>query len=239
MFVDAEAFSSYPVAAYWRIGSQGLLARCFHLHPLMVDPMRDITLVGTNDGHYLAGACPDFSRVHVVTDSDELQMFEMTTVRREFLKLGSPGASPWQAAMLAAKCDDLQLRHWQQHAIRIHADDFDEQWTTAARSAERFVGQVMRRRPFSRPIRRWRRLIGDLRKQRARYSKTWHRRTRRLRPERIGRLIGRRMELWQRRRSRIRLKSMQRPFKLWAHRVRKTVSLKRLRRLRLFPTTHS
>ena len=240
MFADAEAFSSYPVAVYWRIGSRGLLARCFHLHPLMVDPMRDIPLVGTNDGHYLASACPDFSRVHVVTDSDELQMFEMTTVRREFLKLGHGGASAWQAAMIAAKCDDLQLRHWQEYEIRLHTDDFDEEWTVAARAAERFAGRVMHRRPFSKSVRRLRRTIGDIEKRRARYAKAWRRRTRRLRPERLGRSIGRRMERWQRRRPRIRLKSIQRPLKLWAHRAGKAVSFKRLRRrLRLFPTTHS
>ena len=39
MFVDACAFSTFPVAVYWRVGDDGLLARCLHLHPLMVDPM--------------------------------------------------------------------------------------------------------------------------------------------------------------------------------------------------------
>ena len=53
MFHDAHPFSAFPVAVYWRVGSDGLLARCLHLHPLMVDPMSRAPLKGSNDGRYV------------------------------------------------------------------------------------------------------------------------------------------------------------------------------------------
>lgn len=59
MHRDARPSIADPVAVYWRVGDDGLLARCFHLHPLMVDPIVAIELKGTVDGHYLSQACPD------------------------------------------------------------------------------------------------------------------------------------------------------------------------------------
>ena len=104
----------------------------------MVDPVRPVALEGTNDDHYLAGACPDFSRVHVVTDSDELQEVQLTPTHRTFENLGGAGASVWQAAMMAAGCDELQLRHWREHPVYLHAVDVDEAWVTAALAGEKF-----------------------------------------------------------------------------------------------------
>ena len=149
MFADAPAFSERPSQVYWRVGSEGMFARCFHLHPLMVDPVRPVALEGTNDDHYLAGACPDFSRVHVVTDSDELQEVQLTPTHRTFENLGGAGASVWQAAMMAAGCDELQLRHWREHPVYLHAVDVDEAWVTAALAGEKFVRRVIRVRLYS------------------------------------------------------------------------------------------
>ena len=218
MFADARRFSDAPVAVYWRVAGDGLLARCMHLHPLMVDPMRPLSLlVGTNDGPYLAQACPDFSGVHVVTDSDELQMFELTTVEREVVPAGgSAGASVWSVAVRAAKCDELQLDYWRRRTIYLHVSDLDERWTAATITAEKFAHRALRRRPYVRLARRWSRQIGRIRKRRARYSKMWYRQRRRFRFERVRR--------WsERRRPRLRLKQIKRPAKLWFHRLERPV----------------
>lgn len=241
MLADAGRFSKAPVAVYWRIGNEGLLARCLHLHPLMVDPMRPLPLlVGTNDGPYLAQACPDFSRVHVVTDSDELQMFEITTAQRQVVGTTKAGASAWRAAIVAARCDGLQLHFWQHHAVRLHTADLDEKWIAAALTSETFVRRVMRRRPYAGLARRWLRWVGDIRKRRARYSKTWYRHRRRLRLERVQPWGERQMRIWEHRRPRLRLKQIQRPVKLFLHRVAKAsrLRLKRIhRRVRLLLPT--
>ena len=241
MCAGADRSSTSAVAVYWRVGDEGLLARCLHLHPLMVDPMRPLPLLeGTNDGPYLARACPDFSRVHAVTDSDELQMFELTSAHRQVGKTSEARLSVWSPAIMAAKCDALQLRYWQKHPVRIHTADIGEAWTAAAAESDRFVRDVMRRRPYARHARRWFRLVGDLHKRRARYSKALHRQRRRVRLERVRRWGVHQMRLWDRRRPRFHSKQVQRTAKLFLHRAAKTsrLKLKRIhRRVRLLLPT--
>ena len=231
MFADASRFSKAPVAVRWRVGDEGLLTRCLHLHPLMVDPMRAQPLLqGTNDGAYLAEVCPDFSRVHVVTDSDELQMFEMTAAQWQVVGVTNAGISAWRAAVVASRCDGLQLHYWQHHPVRLHAAELDETWIAATLISETFARRVMRRRPYARLAHRWFRRAGRIGKHRARYSKSWHRQRRRIRLERVTRWIERQMRMWERRRPRLRLKQIQRPVKLFVHRAVKATRL-RLRRI--------
>ncbi len=241
MFADASRFSKSPVAVYWRVGDEGLLARCFHLHPLMVDPMRAQPLVqGTNDGAYLAEVCPDFSRVHVVTDSDELQMFELTAAQRQVIGTTKAGASAWRAAIVAGRCDGLQLQYWQRHPVRLHTADLDERWIAATVTSEKCARQVMRRRRYSRLAHRYFQRAGRIDKRLARYLKTWHRHQRRLRLDRIQRWSERQMRTWERRRPRLRPRQIPRPLKLFLHRAAKAsrLGVKRIhRRVRLFLPT--
>ena len=233
MFTDAERFSESPVAVYWRVGGEGLLGRCMHLHPLMVDPMLRLPLlVGTNDGPYVAQSCPDFSRVHVVTDSDELQMFELTRADREVVRTREARVSVLPAVIMAAKCDALQLRSWQQHPVFLHTADLDAAWTTAEAASERFVRGVMRGRPHARHVRRWLRFVRDVEKRRARLSKVLYRQRKRLRLERVRKWSDRQARAWESRRPRVTSKRFQRALKLFTHRVAKMagVRLKRIRR---------
>ena len=126
MFIDAPRFMAAPFAVYWPVGNEGLVARCFQLHPLMVDPMVRKTLKGTNDGHFVSRVCPDHAKVHIVTDSDELQMFELTTLAR---KAGTSdgGVSLLRCAMMADERDALQLSYWTQRNICLHTGELDRQ----------------------------------------------------------------------------------------------------------------
>ena len=232
MFADATRFSKSPVAVYWPVSDEGLLARCLHLHPLMVDPMRPVPLsVGTNDGPYLAEACPDYSRVHVVTDSDELQMFEITTAERQVIGTTKSGLSSWRAAIMAARCDRLQLHFWQYRPVRVHSADFDERWTATAPIAERFARRVIRQMPYAAPAHRWLRWTRKMGKRRARYEKALYRQRRRLRLQGLQRSLSRHMGQWDRRLPRLRTKSFQRAVKLLMHRAAKVAGL-RLKRIR-------
>ena len=68
-----------PANLYWRVGDQGILARCYHLHPLYVRPQVNVwQFNGTIDNAYCDVACPDASRDYVITDSDELCAVELS-----------------------------------------------------------------------------------------------------------------------------------------------------------------
>ena len=52
-----------PATIYWRVEDEGIVARCFHLHPVCVYPQRKgVTFFGTVDDDYVQAACPDPSR---------------------------------------------------------------------------------------------------------------------------------------------------------------------------------
>ena len=209
MFADAESFSMFPVAVYWRVGDEGLLARCLHLHPLMVDPMSQALPRGTVDGRYVFRACPDFSRVHVVTDSDELQMFELTPGTRVVVRSRGAGASAWRVAGVASACDAHQVGYWRTSCVRLHTSDFNERWTETAAAADAFVGRVQRLYPYGRLARRWFSLRERARQRRERYSRAW-----------------------RSRQPRLPLKQMLRPLRLATHRSTKMLrrSTRQLRR---------
>ena len=209
MFADARALSVFPVAAYWRVGDEGLIARCLHLHPLMVDPMGAVLPRNTIDGHYLTQVCPDSSRVHVVTDSDELQMFELTPAARQVTAIGRSRALKWRVAAVAAVCDDLQRGYWRRHPIRLHTEGFDEQWAAAAAVSEAFAEQALRLLPYGRKAREWFWFLERMRQRRERYVRAW-----------------------RRHQPRVTLKQILRPLRLATHRSAKTLrkSTRQLRR---------
>ena len=209
MFADARAFSTFPVAVYWRVGDEGLVARCLHLHPLMVDPMGAVLPRNTIDGRYLSDVCPDFSRVHVVADSDELQMFELTPAGRQVIAPSRAGVSKWRVAAVASACDELQRSYWRRHPVRLHTADYDDRWLAIAAVAAAFADKVVQLFPYGRKARDWFWFLERIRQRRDRYVRVW----RRYQP-------------------RVRLKQVLRPIRLATHRSAKTLrkSTRQLRR---------
>ena len=68
-----------PANLFWRVENEGLVAHCFHLHPLMVHAeVRSVEFSGTIDDDLVSLACPDLSRQYVVPDSDEILNFEIS-----------------------------------------------------------------------------------------------------------------------------------------------------------------
>src|SRR5262249_5146521 len=72
-----------PANMVWDIPNEGMLLRCFHLHPLLVkSQIRFAKFGSTIDDDLALRACPDVSRDYVVTDSDEILAFEMSGLSR-------------------------------------------------------------------------------------------------------------------------------------------------------------
>ena len=169
-----------PQYVFWDVPGEGIVARCFHLHPLMVDPVRrDVLPDETIDGHFVRHACPARTDVHVVADSDEFVMFEMSRADEVKVDTVPGGVSLWTASRMVAHCDSHQESYWMQ-PIRLHARDFGGAWTVADRHSRRFAGAaraigVARRLLSVRHLKRLARLEGvrrDLKraKKRARRS---------------------------------------------------------------------
>ena len=191
LFADARAFNTYPLGVYWPVGGDGLLGRSFHVHPIMVDPMRPSAMPKlTIDSDYLVKAVPDFARVHVVTDSDEFIVFELTEADRSFRSATGTAVALWRAAAMAARSDEFGVQYFQRYPVRIHGGDAGEHWSDAEASAAGFVRAVMRRTaPFGTAWPRWYRWIERAHHLRGQSRRAWRRSVPSLRTKQVARAV--------------------------------------------------
>ena len=114
----------------------------------------------TIDSDYLVKAVPDFSRVHVVTDSDEFIVFELSEAERWFEGATGTGVPLRRAAAMAVRSGEFGIQYWRRYRISIHSSDVDERWRDAHASAASFVrAVVLRTAPFGAVWPRWYRWI--------------------------------------------------------------------------------
>ena len=112
-----------PSNLFWSVGNDGLVAHCFHLHPLMVHAeVRTIEFSGTIDDDLVSLACPDLSRQYVVSDSDEIVNFEISgpehTIPSPCVKGSIEGVCQW----VVFQANPLH-RHLFQQCIKLHSTD--------------------------------------------------------------------------------------------------------------------
>ena len=132
-----------PANLYWRVGSKGLLARCFHLHPVLVYPeIKRAVFYGTVDDDYVLASCPDPMYDYVVKDSDELLAVELSELSHFFLtgmKKGSFEAVAFWAEMAA----NSRHRTLIDVPIRLHCGKIQEDdWREVERKADRIVVKI-------------------------------------------------------------------------------------------------
>lgn len=146
---------------YWLLPQRGVLARCFHLHPMLVRPERPEVMPPTTiDGDYLRHACPDLSHFHVVTDSDEIAVVELSCrddpgLLRDLQPGGGqtleniptliPGGSLRALAIAnwARGHTDWQHRHFFAQPIRFHAGDLDAVWQAVQQESDGHVRDIL------------------------------------------------------------------------------------------------
>ena len=151
LMVEGERTARSPHQVYWEVPGEGVLMRCFDLHPLMVDPLhREVLPQETIDGHYVRHACPVREQVHMVSDSDELLIIEMSRADQVKVDTSPGGILPWTVSAALARCDTHQESYWSQ-PIRLHAHDLNAAWALIEERSQRFADQAVRLRR----ARRW------------------------------------------------------------------------------------
>ena len=132
-----------PANLIWNVPNEGLLLRCFHLHPLMVkSQVRFAKFGSTIDDDLALKACPDASRDYVVTDSDEILAFEMSGLSR-FVGTICPKASVDGVASWAEFGANPRHRELVKSTIRLKAvDDSGAAWSAAQAESDDVVNSV-------------------------------------------------------------------------------------------------
>jgi hypothetical protein len=142
LFCDSERFGRGPSHIYWRVGKDGILARCFHLHPLMVNPLvRGLLPKSTVDADYTPLACPDPASLCVVEDSDEIAGFELSA-REQFGSFAPNRFSAADTAFYARYWTQSHHRKFVRHPIRFHAAELSPQWQDVEQLSDRVLDTV-------------------------------------------------------------------------------------------------
>jgi hypothetical protein len=137
--------SSFPIHAYWPVEGTGLIARCFYLHPIMINPvLRFAAPQITIDADYVDLACPDYSKLYVVRDSDDIACFELSSGSlKDNNARGVPVRySPWSYAkwsnIHANPVYSSLLHHcYFQSPIKIHNGQPSAEWKKLEASSAR------------------------------------------------------------------------------------------------------
>lgn len=140
-----EFFSIDPTHLYFGDAKQALIARCWHLHPLMVHPQeRDCSFESTIDDDYVAAACTDLEGIHVVTDSDEMVLFELSPTERNSQYLKPEKATPEIAAKpMLGRLEEINYQCFAKDIIfRVADGDFSALRARAEGLATAVVGAV-------------------------------------------------------------------------------------------------
>jgi hypothetical protein len=143
-FWNSHGEGLMPANLYWDVPGEGLLARCFHLHPLMIRSQIPFApFRSTIDDDLALSSCPDASRDYVVTDSDEILAFELSgperVVAADYLKGSAHSAATW--VELGA---NERHRKLVQHTIRIHPGPMTEaRWRPVENEADQAVRSIL------------------------------------------------------------------------------------------------
>jgi hypothetical protein len=142
-FWNEHAGGLMPANLIWSVPGEGLLLRCFHLHPLMVKsqvPFANFS--STIDDDLALHACPDASGDYVVADSDELLAFELSG-RDRVVGTVCPKGSIGGVAAWAEIGTNERHRKLIRHAIRLHSVPMTESaWRTLEAESGKIVDVV-------------------------------------------------------------------------------------------------
>ena len=142
-FWDYRPVNFWTAHLYWWVEPDGMLARCFHMHPLMIYPEIRSEFSESIDGDYIAAACRTPGSIYVVQDSDEMLGFEISPLLHCIGALRRLRSKTLDVATFASRYTNAQHRQFVRYPIRIHAGDLSPRWEALERSTGRQVERVL------------------------------------------------------------------------------------------------
>jgi len=141
---------------YWRVGNDGMVCRCFHLHPMAVRPLNKITrLFTTVDHEYVRMSCPDPNTVHLVTDSDEIIVVELSAPNHLADWVKTANVTDEEILAWMADWTNGYHRAAMRRTLVIHAAEKTSEFGSVERAADRFASGLLaefhRRHPGAGP----------------------------------------------------------------------------------------
>ena len=141
---------------YWRVGTDGLVCHCFHLHPMAVRPLNKVTrLFTTVDHEYVRMSCPDPNTHHLVTDSDEMIVVELSATDHLADWVKTANVTDEEILTWMADWTNGNHRAAMRRTIAVHAGEKTNEFDPVERSADGFTTRLLtefdRRHPDAGP----------------------------------------------------------------------------------------
>jgi hypothetical protein len=142
-------FTGSPHLCMWPgPNHDGFLIRAFHLHPLLVDfeKAKDFSSLkqSTIDGNFLGHVIGKWSDIHIVDDSDDVSIYSLTpsAQRWQYRTFGAATTGALRGMAYSGLVNPLH-RHFFTAAVRLHAEDLDEQWAVLEEDTGRLAYEVL------------------------------------------------------------------------------------------------
>jgi hypothetical protein len=143
-FWDAETVNIHPTNLFWRVEKEGFLARGFHLHPIMINPVNRAVLPKvTFDVDYLHEACPNMEDYCFAEDSDDLLIFGPSDPS-DLSNYLYPGRYNVESVSLFVMSHRINAQHMKffTHTYVFHTGEMSEKWKTVMESSDEIVKQI-------------------------------------------------------------------------------------------------
>ena len=133
---SSPLFPQVPYMCIWDVGGgDGILLRCFSLHPYLIDYRNIVGYRGhphemsAVDASFLVDSLIPWDKIHQVTDSDDFIVLSLTPMRQRDFS-GDMKSDRWAALTLSSRRHDITMLHhsYFMNAIKMHSGGLDTRW---------------------------------------------------------------------------------------------------------------
>ncbi len=143
LFLNDRCSNSWPSLLYWHAPDGGILARCFHLHPIMINPLvKGVIPKSSVDDDYIAAVCPNADDFYVIEDSDEIIGFEISSQHHLVGEMVPSEPTALQIAVWAYYFANDRHQEFVNHRILIHDGNLSPQWQKTIHQSDEFLRSI-------------------------------------------------------------------------------------------------
>jgi len=146
LFWESDNLGRSASFMYWQVPDEGFIMRCFHLHPVLVNPSNGFPhFNGTIDGsNFVRKACPDLKDLFVIQDSDEVMYFSVAPPEQssEWIdrpKMDFQNVVSWARTMGISRHNLYYLSK----IIRFHTGEVSEKWAEVEEMSDGLSGRLL------------------------------------------------------------------------------------------------
>lgn len=145
LLMTDDKISSHPSQMYWRLDEHNLLAKSFHLHPLLIWPeVHNVYPLLSADGKdFLERICPNSSKWETIKDCSEVSLFEISSDEQFTSDSRIPINSFWLRKWVNENTSEAHF-HFIKHNIILGDSIPKPHWNEKISEANKFLTGLLK-----------------------------------------------------------------------------------------------